>query len=378
MAPTERACLVIADISGYTGYLAGVELDHAQDVLADLINTVVRAFRPAFKLAKLEGDAAFVYALAAEIDGSILLDDVEGCYFAFRQRLLSIRQASTCECNACSLIPSLNLKLVVHHGTIGIQKMAGRAELVGADVIVVHRLLKNSIEEPAYAFITDECIGATALDPTALGMRRHVEEYEHIGKVAGWVEDLERAWTAYRERKRVYVSDRDAVLHLSAFQAAPAEVVWEYISSPILRPLWSAGMDRIDQLDPSGRRRPGTMNHCMHGKDVILQEFLDWRPPRYYTSKATIEGGITLISTHEVEPVEGGSIVHDRFQRPKDKSAWPVFEQLGAMFREAKEVESRKLAELLASHRAAQEEVAEPDLPQVDEEKRLATGVAAG
>ncbi|MEW5992496.1 MAG: hypothetical protein AB1736_14295 [Chloroflexota bacterium] len=34
----EPACLLIADISGYTGYLAGVELDHAQDILADLMD----------------------------------------------------------------------------------------------------------------------------------------------------------------------------------------------------------------------------------------------------------------------------------------------------------------------------------------------------
>src|SRR6266566_5064599 len=44
----EPACLVIADISGYTGYLAGVELDHAQDILADLIDTIVGALRPPF------------------------------------------------------------------------------------------------------------------------------------------------------------------------------------------------------------------------------------------------------------------------------------------------------------------------------------------
>jgi hypothetical protein len=54
----ERACLAIADVSGYTGYLAGVELDHAQDILADLISTIVGAMAP-FQLSKLEGDAAF-------------------------------------------------------------------------------------------------------------------------------------------------------------------------------------------------------------------------------------------------------------------------------------------------------------------------------
>src|SRR5688572_12105398 len=120
---SERACLVIADISGYTGYLAGSELEHAQDVLADLVETVIGALRPVLKLAKLEGDAAFAYAPRREdarskIDGSMLLDTVERCYFAFQRRLHNIRQATTCPCNACILIPNLNLKFLVHDGEV--------------------------------------------------------------------------------------------------------------------------------------------------------------------------------------------------------------------------------------------------------------------
>ncbi|HEY7582039.1 MAG TPA: DUF2652 domain-containing protein, partial [Acidimicrobiia bacterium] len=78
MAATDPACLIIADISGYTSYLAGVELDHAQDILADLMNTVVKGLRPLFKLSKLEGDAAFAFAITDEVDGSLLLDTAEG------------------------------------------------------------------------------------------------------------------------------------------------------------------------------------------------------------------------------------------------------------------------------------------------------------
>jgi len=48
LSRAERGCLAQADISGYTGYLAGVELEHAQDVLADLIETVVGALRHPF------------------------------------------------------------------------------------------------------------------------------------------------------------------------------------------------------------------------------------------------------------------------------------------------------------------------------------------
>ena len=56
----ESACFAIADISGYTHFVSGVELDHAQDIIADIMDTLVRALRPPFRLAKFEGDAAFV------------------------------------------------------------------------------------------------------------------------------------------------------------------------------------------------------------------------------------------------------------------------------------------------------------------------------
>jgi class 3 adenylate cyclase len=88
----ESACLVIADISGYTGYLAGVELDHAQDILADLMDTIVGALRPPFSLSKLEGDAALVYAPTPKVDGSLLQDTIEATYFTFRRRLRDLKQ----------------------------------------------------------------------------------------------------------------------------------------------------------------------------------------------------------------------------------------------------------------------------------------------
>ena len=103
---TESACLLLTDISGYTGYLVGVELDHAQDVLADLMNTIIRALRPAFRLAKLQGDAAFMYAIAEKLDGSLLLDTIERCYFGFRRRRRDVRHMTSCECNACVRIPN--------------------------------------------------------------------------------------------------------------------------------------------------------------------------------------------------------------------------------------------------------------------------------
>ena len=85
-----------------------------------------------------------------------------------------MRQATSCECNACTRIPNLNLKFVAHHGLALRQKMAGREELLGSDVIVVHRLLKNDIVEkldiPAYAALTDKLVQPDGDRPGRLGM----------------------------------------------------------------------------------------------------------------------------------------------------------------------------------------------------------------
>jgi hypothetical protein len=158
---TEQACLLIADISGYTGYLTGVEIDHAEEILTDLMGTIVSALRPGFRLAKLEGDAAFMYVVTEKIDGSVLLDTIERCYFGFRRRRRDVRQATSCPCNACVRIPDLNLKFVVHHGAVLRQRVAGRDELLGTDVIVIHRLLKN------------EVVASTGIEGRRCGGARH-------------------------------------------------------------------------------------------------------------------------------------------------------------------------------------------------------------
>src|SRR3954451_10499323 len=227
----EPACLVIADITGYTGFLAGAELDHAQDILADLMSTVVTAFRPTFKLAKLEGDAAFVYAITDVIDAAQLQDIVEGCYFGFRRRLRDIRQASMCECNACILVPNLDLKVVAHHGRIIRQRIASREELVGSDVIVVHRLLKNHVEEStgfaAYAMYSAGRISAMGLDdPVAAGLVEHRETFEGVGEVTGWVRALHAAWAEEEARAAVIVTQAGTVRTVEGtFDASPT-VVW--------------------------------------------------------------------------------------------------------------------------------------------------------
>ncbi len=286
----EPACLVIADISGYTSYLAGVELDHAQDILADLTDAVVRALRPTFRLAKLEGDAAFAYVVTDVIDGSILQDTIEHCYIAFRRRLRDIGQASQCECNACTYIPRLDLKFVVHHGLIARQRMAGREELVGRDVIVVHRLLKNNVQSQlgigAYALYTADCVRVMELaDPIAAGLIEHRETIDIVGEVSGWVRDLEAVWQSAEASTDLVVGAAQSAWTTSFTFEGPPAVVWEWVTSPARRLQWQAGVIAVNEDVLGGRRGVGTTNHCVHGRDAIVEEILAWHPPEVLTTR---------------------------------------------------------------------------------------------
>lgn len=343
LASARPTCILIADISGYTGYLADTELDHAQDILSDLIGAVVTSLKPGFGLAKLEGDAAFTFAVGDRVDGTALLDTIERCYFGFRRRRRDVQQATSCECNACSRIPDLDLKFVVHHGPAIEQKIAGRRELVGSDVIVAHRLLKNEVVERmgigAYALLSQAAIDAADLDPAALGMRPHTESIDRIGEVACWAHDLERRWDEEEERERVRVTPDDAILVVSTPTSVPPQVAWEFLTRPGQRMSWQPWVTEVDVRGATGGRRgPGTANHCMHGKDAVVEEILDWRPYDYVTDRtilATPGGAVKVLHTIELEPTSDGTIVHMRFAGPKSRRERKAMETIGPAYGEA-------------------------------------------
>jgi uncharacterized protein YndB with AHSA1/START domain len=362
-AVVQPSCFLIADISGYTGYLTGVELDHAQDILADLIGAVVSALRPTFRLAKLEGDAAFTYAPLERIDGSLLLDVVERCYFGFRRRRRDVRQATSCECNACARIPDLDLKFVVHQGVAIQQSVAGRKELAGSDVIVVHRLLKNDVKERfglgAYALFSQASIDAASLDPVALQMLPHAETYEHIGEVTAWVHDLERRWREEEERQRVFVRPADAILDISVDVAVPPQLAWEFLTTPGQRMSWQPWVTQVTVKGAEGGRRgPGSANHCMHGKDAVVEEILDWRPYDYVTDRTVIDtphGALRYTHTIEFEPITDGTAIHIRYAPPRARQQRELVAQVAAAYGAAVRSALPALVEQLEARNTAAE-----------------------
>ena len=373
----ELAFFAIADISGYTSFLAGVELDHAQDIIADFMNTVVKGLRPPFRLAKFEGDAAFVYAVAEKVDGSVLQDVIETAYFKFRRRLRDVKQASTCECKACVAMSDLDFKFVVHHGQMVKQKMGGREELAGRDVILVHRLLKNTVSEKvgsrAYVLYSDACIQTMGVDPVAQGLVEHREAIDIIGDVKLWLRDLDEVWKKENERTRVEVTRADAYMTWDFDIAASRQILWEHFTVPGLRQKWWPA-DAVIENSSNKRRGIGTENHCMHGKDAIVEEVLDWRPSDYLTVSTLlpIAGAPKITLTYVFhDRANGETRIEMRVAKPKPKDKAFV-DQAAAKFKENITKGFGKLRLMLEGQETPHSVIDEP--PLIASSERFLTG----
>ncbi len=250
-----------------------------------------------------------------------------------------IKQASVCECKACVAMGDLDFKFVVHHGEMVKQKMGGREELAGRDVILVHRLLKNTVSEKvgdhAYVLYSDACIQTMGIDPAAQGLTEHRETIDIIGDVKVWLRDLEASWNNENEANRVEVTREDAYAIFEFDIAAPRQTVWEYLTVPGKREKWWP-TDAIIEKSGNGRRGTGNENHCMHGKDAIVEEVLDWRPFDYLTVSTLlpIPGTPKIVMTRTLEDRPNGTThLEMRVAKPKPKDK-AFIDQAGAKFKE--------------------------------------------
>lgn len=322
ISSSERLLLIIADISGYTSYLTASELDHARDVMADLLETVLGAMGSTPRLSELEGDALFVHVPEGEIDGPMLLDTLEGCYFAFRRRIRSIAQTTTCPCTACRTVNMLDLKFCVHAGEGIRQRIAGHEKLMGSDIILVHRLLKNSVADVTglhgYILFTTQGLKRLGLNPSALRLISHSETYDHFGQVTLYVHDLRARWTQHEDTHHVFVSSEEADVNLDFSTRAEPALVWEYLTSPEKRRLWKVGTTGAYQENPGSRRDVGTVVHCVHGEHSHAEEILDWHPFNSVTWRTQLPGFGETTITFELIPTESGTDlrIHLRLASP--------------------------------------------------------------
>ena len=190
---TERSLLMIADIGGYTTYMRThrMSLAHAEVNTTRLLEKVIDA-APEFELIEVEGDAAFLSRPADGLPVDAVVSSTLEVATAMHRAFHVERQyvaTNLCPCKGCSEADNLKLKFVAHVGEVATQTIRDRTKLVGLDVILVHRLLKNSVSAPEYVLCSEELYRAGGASLSER-MQEAAQELEGIGAVRTYFADM--------------------------------------------------------------------------------------------------------------------------------------------------------------------------------------------
>jgi hypothetical protein len=331
-----KGYFVITDISGYTEYLTGSELDHANEILQSLFDAQLEAIKHPFLISGFRGDAIFMYVPESNfVQPQSFVEALENFYIVFAETLQQMQYNTTCTCRACKNMGMLDLKMCVHYGEYLIQKLGDREELLGADVIVPHRMLKNHVIEKtnikSYALFSDVAAQRLNLLEYCERLIPHLETYEHIGEVSMCVHDLRPVWEKYQAKNRRFVAAEDAWVKCEVDLPYPPALIWDFLTKPELE----AGFlhyDYAERIDAQGGRvSEGSGFHCAHGDLHVHSRILDWKPFEYYTL-AQSALGISYVSTRRLTPIESGTRVGIFLTMPPENSSDEVRQLLqGAM-----------------------------------------------
>jgi hypothetical protein len=182
-----KVFLILIDISGYTRFtrLHRLSAMHAEQIITDLLESIIRRASLPLVVHEILGDSVNFYAFADEGRQTALevRRQVDTIFDAFRLREGELNSdCALCVCQACQNVGKLSLKAVLHRGQAIFNTIAGFRKVSGEDVILAHRLLKNSVPEKEYVLET-EAFHQLAGQSPGIRHEERTEQYEDVGSV---------------------------------------------------------------------------------------------------------------------------------------------------------------------------------------------------
>jgi hypothetical protein len=267
-----QGLLLMPDITGYTDFISSVELSHGQHIVSELLQILLRHNELSLKLSEVEGDALLFYRLGEGPTPERIVAQAQRWLGRFHEHLNRLKGDIYCTCGACQNVGNLSLKVIGHYGEIGVHRIGRVQKLVGLDVVLAHRLLKNGVEARDYLLLTDAVFPSPAQEGGSRhGFQRHVETYAVFGMVETRLLDLSEvrlglpppdAHGALRELECQF----EAAIGIRA----PMDEIEQYLIRP---ERWSEWLDGLESLhyDPTEPLRAGHRHMCTIEGHTIRQ-----------------------------------------------------------------------------------------------------------
>ncbi len=174
----------IPDLGGFTKFIAETEIQHSQHIVQELLELLVDANSLGMKVSEFEGDAVLFYRNGAPPSLDQLVQQARKMYLDFHTYLKKFEYARVCQCGACAGASGITLKMVAHFGSAATMQVKNQVKFIGKDIIIAHRLLKNSIDVREYLLVTRPTLSGLAdADARLVSFANGADAYDNLGTI---------------------------------------------------------------------------------------------------------------------------------------------------------------------------------------------------
>lgn len=272
----QQAFLFMPDISGFTKFIGETEIEHSSHIIQELLEIITNENKLNMELMEIEGDAVFFFRFGKPPSVDEIIGQAKNIFEKFHQHLLQYETRRICQCGACRTANNLTLKFIIHTGSVGSYYVRSQHKLIGKDIIILHRLLKNKIPGNEYLLFTKpffEALNNKILNSLQLSMADESEEFDGIIvsykylQIKHWLNGIE----APEEDSLSKLANMVPVITASAIINLPADIIFSYIADLSKRPEWMNSVRIIELISREKINQVGTVHKCiLENNDSIL------------------------------------------------------------------------------------------------------------
>lgn len=268
-----KSLLFLPDISGFTEFVQSTEKEHSQHVISELLEVLIEANSLGLELAEIEGDALFFYKENEVPSLEQLLAQVETMFTTFYSHLKLLEKNRVCPCNACSSAVNLELKIIAHIGELQFISVQNNRKPFGAEVIEVHRLMKNSIESDNYVLLSNELVEYIKLQKNYKSKLFDFTEgeNEYDGKIINYlyskIDTQNLKLKVFGQFKKIKFNKEPNIKFEKKFPISATELL-ELITNYSYRHNWVKGVDKLE-FNENEITRIGTEHICVIGSKQL-------------------------------------------------------------------------------------------------------------
>lgn len=180
--------ICIPDISGFTQFMSETDLEISGKVIPSLLNKIIYSNEIGLKISEIEGDAVLFYKSGELPSFRNLVDQCRNFYTDFYKKMHSLNGELGEKWKEIEIPEMLGLKIILHFGQeVGMAPIGKSIKLMGEDVIIAHRLLKNNIPFDEYILFSEDLISQYDTNGFDDLDWAHLQEgdihVEHVGNV---------------------------------------------------------------------------------------------------------------------------------------------------------------------------------------------------